>query len=183
MATGSAPKLKVAGDAILHPAALAALALLVLNDHVLKAAFPGQITGKLSDAAGLAFFPLLLLGAWELALLLAGRWRWPSRRSAIAVVVVTGLGFVLVKTTAPGAEAFGTAIGFGQWLAGIPGALATAMPLGAAQPARVLADPGDLVALPALLLPLIIGLRRASAAVSASSPEPAYGGDGDPVGP
>lgn len=168
MATGSARQSEVAGDAILDPVALAALTLMVLNDHVLKAAYPGQITGKLSDVAGLAFFPLLLLGAWELALLFADRWRWPSRRSAVASVVVTGLGFVLVKTAAPGAEAFGTAIGFGQWLAGIPAALATAKPLGTPMPARVLADPGDLVALPALLLPLALGLRRAFAAVSPS---------------
>ena len=45
-----------------HPLSLVALTLLVLNDHFLKGAglLPGWVTGKLSDFAGLIFFPLLL---------------------------------------------------------------------------------------------------------------------------
>ncbi|HEX8110583.1 MAG TPA: hypothetical protein VF516_22785, partial [Kofleriaceae bacterium] len=39
----------------LHPAALAAVAVLVVNDWVYKPLAPGAITGKLSDLAGLAF--------------------------------------------------------------------------------------------------------------------------------
>ncbi len=35
-----------------HPVALGALVLLLVNDHVLKAAWPGPVTGKLSDVAG-----------------------------------------------------------------------------------------------------------------------------------
>src|SRR5438045_2459919 len=49
-----------AADALLEPTPLAAIALLLLNDHALKARWPGVVTGKLSDAAGLVFFPLLL---------------------------------------------------------------------------------------------------------------------------
>ena len=41
----------------MHPVALAAIAVLVVNDHVLKSAYPGWLTGKLSDIAGLVFFP------------------------------------------------------------------------------------------------------------------------------
>ena len=41
-------------------APLVAVAVLVSNDHVLKQHFPGLITGKLSDFAGLFFFPLFL---------------------------------------------------------------------------------------------------------------------------
>jgi hypothetical protein len=37
-----------------HPLFLAAVAILVLNDHFLKSTFPGWWTGKLSDAAGVA---------------------------------------------------------------------------------------------------------------------------------
>ncbi|MCC7361577.1 MAG: hypothetical protein IT317_18980 [Anaerolineales bacterium] len=44
-----------------HPASLAAIGLLLLNDHVLKAAYPSWVTGKLSDFAGLFFFPFLLI--------------------------------------------------------------------------------------------------------------------------
>lgn len=47
---------------LLHPAWLGALALLALNDHVLKSSglLPGALTGKLSDFAGLFLAPALL---------------------------------------------------------------------------------------------------------------------------
>lgn len=47
---------------LLRPLPLAALVLLAFNDHVLKGSghLPGAITGKLSDLAGLAYFPLVL---------------------------------------------------------------------------------------------------------------------------
>ena len=43
-----------------HPLSVAALVLLALNDHVLKQAWPGFVTGKLSDVAGLVVAPLVL---------------------------------------------------------------------------------------------------------------------------
>jgi len=45
---------------LLHPAFILALAVLLLNDHVLKEAFASPITGKLSDVAGLIVLPVLL---------------------------------------------------------------------------------------------------------------------------
>jgi hypothetical protein len=46
-----------------HPLFLSALTLLLLNDHVLKGAgiLPGELTGKLSDFAGLIVAPTLLV--------------------------------------------------------------------------------------------------------------------------
>ena len=46
--------------ALLHPVTLCSIFLLVLNDHMLKELFPGFITGKLSDVAGMIFFPIVL---------------------------------------------------------------------------------------------------------------------------
>nr|WP_062336489.1 hypothetical protein [Herbidospora sakaeratensis] len=100
-----------------HPLTLLALVVLVVNDHVLKAAWPGLVTGKLSDVAGLLVLPPLL----DLAL-----------RRPMASIAVTGLGFTLVKTTATGA-----------WLASEAWTIVWG-------PSRVLADPTDLLALPAL---------------------------------
>ena len=48
----------IASRALATPIAIFAIALLVVNDHVLKLACPGLVTGKLSDFAGLMFFPL-----------------------------------------------------------------------------------------------------------------------------
>ncbi len=44
---------------IQHPITIAAIGLLLLNDHVLKSAAPSFWTGKISDFAGLFFFPFL----------------------------------------------------------------------------------------------------------------------------
>ncbi|GIH24228.1 hypothetical protein Aph01nite_25380 [Acrocarpospora phusangensis] len=71
-----------------HPLTVAAVAVLLLNDHVFKALWPGVVTGKLSDFAGLVVAPPLLN-------LLVGRPR--------VAIVLTGAVFTLVKTTAVGA--------------------------------------------------------------------------------
>lgn len=46
---------------LVSPGFLLALVLLLVNDHVLKAAYPGWFTGKLSDFAGLFCFPLFFV--------------------------------------------------------------------------------------------------------------------------
>lgn len=48
------------GDSLLHPVVLVAVVVLVLNDHWWKGVGPALVTGRLSDVAGLLFFPLLL---------------------------------------------------------------------------------------------------------------------------
>lgn len=77
---------------LLHPVALAALAVLIVNDRFLKTAWPSWWTGKLSDAAGMTFFPALL------AALLGGRWRRTC-------VILTMLAFALIKTWPPATAA------------------------------------------------------------------------------
>jgi hypothetical protein len=52
--------------ALVHPVTLAALVVLVVNDHVLKSRFPGVITGKASDLAGLVLMPAVSLPWWGL---------------------------------------------------------------------------------------------------------------------
>jgi hypothetical protein len=149
------------GDGLLHPAIIAALALLILNDHVFKTAFPGPMTWKLSDVAGMAFFPALLVGAWEFGLAAFGRWRRPSARAPLVATAATGVAFALVKCSPPGAEAFGWAIGTAQWLLSAPSHAVTGGVAGPAA-ARVVADPSDLIALPALAIAVIVGMRRAA---------------------
>lgn len=68
---------------IATPVFLLAVATLLLNDHVLKDAWPGFVTGKLSDVAGVAMMAILLSA-------LAGR-------SSIGFVA-TAVGFTLLKT-------------------------------------------------------------------------------------
>ena len=58
-----------------HPASLMGIVLLALNDHLLKGLpwVPGLVAGKLSDFAGLLFFPLLLTSGWNTLRLGIGR--------------------------------------------------------------------------------------------------------------
>lgn len=116
-----------------HPATVAAVAVLLLNDHVLKYAFPGPVTGKLSDVAGLVLTPPVV--AVPLALVL------PRLRAAylagIAVALV-GIAFTVVKAS-PVAAGYASA--------------AWSLVRG---PSEILADPTDLFALPALGLAWLI---------------------------
>jgi len=146
---------RVPGDGLLDLRVLACVLALVINDHWAKAALPGAITGKISDVAGLAFFPLFLQGLAELVRpsLVARR-----RTVLVAACALTALVFTLVKTWAPAGEIYRMGLAALQWP--VRSALAGAMlPLGAAE---LMADPSDLWALPAVLIAYAIGSERGS---------------------
>jgi hypothetical protein len=114
-------------EPLLHPASLLSMAVLFLNDHWWKDAWPSLVTGKVSDFAGLVFFPLLV-EAFGI----------PRR----AAVVLTAAGFTAVKVW-PAANAlwntfFGAIYSAAGWADG----------------ASLVCDPTDLVALPMVLIPL-----------------------------
>jgi hypothetical protein len=132
----------VPGEGLLHPVALAAIAVLAVNDHWGKAAFPGWLTWKLSDFAGLLFFPLLLQGLVELVT------RRPDRRVLVASAIATALVFALVKTT-PFVEVYRWGLGLLQ-----------APIRGAWRPVVVVQDPTDLVALPMVAVGAWLGRKR-----------------------
>lgn len=113
---------------LIHPVSLVALGLLLLNDHLFKAAFGSWWTGKLSDVAGLIFFPALV----AVVLAIVAPVRWPHPRLALAAVVLTGAGFAWVKATDAGA------------------ATASSLLSALVGPSVVLRDPTDLFALVAL---------------------------------
>lgn len=89
------------GRELLHPLPLAAVVLLIANDHVLKGSglLPGWVTGKLSDLAGLFFFPIALFVAVD-AVTRGGASRRRAR-AAIAVSAATAVGFCLLKLSPP----------------------------------------------------------------------------------
>ncbi len=111
--------------ALASPVTVGALALLVLNDHLLKQAWPGPVTGKLSDLAGLVVAPFLV--ALPLVVLRV-------RRPVPVAIVVTAVLFTLVKATDAGSDVASAAL---SAVAGL---------------SLVRRDPTDLLALPALLV-------------------------------
>ena len=124
----------------LAPLTLAALAVLVVNDWVLKPAIGddvGWLTGKLSDVAGVMAAPLVATAAVDVLLyavaLLGVQLDWTLRRWKLAVAIAfTAAGLCAVKLSSGAAGAMVAALGA----------------LGFE--ARVVVDPTDLVALPAL---------------------------------
>lgn len=114
------------GLALLSPAWLVALAVLLANDHWLKYAdiAPGWLTGKLSDLAGMIVAPVLL------AVLLRVR----GRGGLLACHVAVGVVFAAIKLSPACADGW-------SWAMGLLG-----------YPWTIVVDPTDLLALPFLLL-------------------------------
>lgn len=149
---------------MLHPGVLGALALLLVNDHVLKRVAAGTaaavLTGKLSDVAGLVFFPVLLWSVLEVMLAALRRPWGPSCAAAALAVVVTAATFALTKTWSAAAEVYRAALGLLQWPALAVLALVDGRPVSPPGSVLFVVDPTDLVALPAALVALALGRRR-----------------------
>ncbi|HYX31697.1 MAG TPA: hypothetical protein VE954_01195 [Oligoflexus sp.] len=80
-----------------HPLVLTAIVIVAVNDHYLKqSGVAGFVTGKLSDFAGLWFFPFLLA---DMSSLVQRRWQHSSFIFG-GCLAFTGLFFVLLKTSA-----------------------------------------------------------------------------------
>lgn len=77
-----------------HPLVLTAVFLVAVNDHILKqSVLAGAVTGKLSDFAGLFFFPFLLL---DLLSLVRREWQ-DSTALFLGGAGFTGFAFVALK--------------------------------------------------------------------------------------
>lgn len=108
-----------------HPVTLLSIGLLLVNDHILKVVVPSWLTGKLSDFAGLFFFPFLLAIGFGLL------FRHISAKTIGALAFgVTAIWFTLIKTTTWGNAFTEESI---SRLLGVP--------------VQIILDPTDLIAL------------------------------------
>jgi len=126
------------------------VAVLIVNDHFIKAHFPGVISGKLSDVTGLIFFPILLVALAELGALVLPRRPYATSRWFLYASAITATVYIGVKYISYGQQLYLTG---SQWIAS---AIST---LGAATPQRSVVDPWDLLPLLALVIPVIAGRR------------------------
>jgi len=134
---------------LVRPLPVVALVVLVVNDHALKGSglLPSVVTGKLSDFAGLFFFPLLLVTLSNLAssttARLASRDAWAAMGATTTQLAVacalTALLFSATKLSHGARDA----------LVAILDVLYARTGLGRAS---VVVDPSDLVALPMIAL-------------------------------
>ncbi len=121
----------------IHPVPLFAVFILILNDHYLKSHYPSVVTGKLSDLAGLFFFPLFLCALVCLGRNLISPRRegiyWLTKPLLLSMIAVTVAVFALVKMVPVVTDIYLLVLG----KVGLP--------------SRVVRDPSDLGAL--LVLP------------------------------
>lgn len=137
---------------MLHPIALIALVLLVVNDHVLKVHASGVLSGKLSDVAILVVGPLLLQALYELLFDRPTNPCKPSAKIMLAACAATGVAFVLEKTFAPATAVYRVLWGALRWPLDAVIALAGGQTVPALGPVAAVTDPTDLLTLPALWL-------------------------------
>ena len=123
------------------PLPIAAVALLAVNDHLLKAAFHNTLTGKLSDIAGCFFLPLYVSALLSLVTGISLR-----ARLYLGALITTAL-FVSVSLSRVAADAVCRWVGM------------LAAPLGYTH-LRIAADPTDLIALPLVAAAVVYGLSR-----------------------
>ena len=142
-------------DAFRHPLIRLAVVGLLLNDHVLKSAFPGPLTGKLSDVAGLTFLPLLAVASLELASGGSVSARTSGRLIGIATALVA-IAFVVAKTTPAGASIAGAVLGLAGYPIELGVAVFTGTPAALPHPGVVVMDPTDLIALPCVLTSVVL---------------------------
>jgi hypothetical protein len=140
-----------------HPAIVAALVVLVVNDHWAKARFANALTGKLSDVAGLVLTPTLLVATCEL---LARRSFARRAEATTAAAALVGVSFALCKCWSPATEAY-------RWLWGrlrhpldVAHALWTGDALPAVGTVAFVQDATDLFALVALAVPVWLSVRK-----------------------
>lgn len=114
-----------------HPVTLLSIGLLLINDHVLKIVAPSWITGKLSDLAGLFFFPFVLMAVLGLVL---DRLQVPPRRTSVIAFTITAVWFLLIKLVHPVNAATEELL---SHLLNVP--------------VQIILDPSDLIALPVLI--------------------------------
>lgn len=170
------------GDLLLSPLGLLSVAVLALNDHWLKARLGtdprlGVVTGKLSDVAGLVFFPLVLVSMAELARWLVrasgdgGAWI-ATRRQLAGAAVVTGLGFAAIQVVPVAACGYVGVLAALRWLPAGLMAVLTAAPVPPWPRIHHVMDVTDCLCLPALCVGYWDGAR--------SRPSPGWRRQGQP---
>ena len=146
--SGDVYRARAPGDLLVRPLAVVAMMTLIVNDHVLKPRWPGLLTGKLSDLAGLVFLPLLIISLYEVARAAMRRsWR-VSERAVLAIVATVALGFAATKLSTAVAATYGDILGWLRW------------PLiGHRSQVAISQDPSDVLCTPAAIVAWIESCR------------------------
>ncbi len=139
-----------------HPLTLAFWALWILNDHFFKAMFANELTGKLSDVASLAVFPLFPLACYDIISFYAKRPRKHFDLVLYASLVATGMVMVGINISPAWAEAYRHGLGLAQWPFLALKDLLNSGELSSLKTVKLTMDPSDSYTLPALFIPWLV---------------------------
>jgi hypothetical protein len=134
--------------------------VLVLNDHWAKPMWSNWWTGKISDVAGLIFFPLFLQGLWETSQAAVGRTWHAQRHVLVAAALATLTVFTAIQLSETFMDVYRYGLGALQWPFQVAAAWLSGLPMPSVVPVRAMADPTDLIALPGVLIGVAAGWRR-----------------------
>lgn len=137
------------GWLLAHPIPVLAVGVVLVNDRVVKPRWPGVLSGKLSDVAGVFFLPLLIASVIELARKTMGRPRAVSLLGVAVASAFVAIGFATVKLWTPASGAYGSLVGLLRWPV-----------TGSRHHVVVATDPSDLIALPFALLAWVYAATR-----------------------
>ena len=142
----------------MHPVGLVSLGVWLVNDHLLKAWWPGHVVvGKLADGAGLVVFGLMGVALWEWL------WWWRrhcepplvwSRAAVVACSMVGAAGLAAINLHEGAAQCYRVGLGALQWPWRAFWAWVWGQAVPWAQPVVLWMDPGDVWTLPAALVPV-----------------------------
>jgi hypothetical protein len=151
---------RAAGELLLHPVALCALVVVLVNDHILKPHAPSTLSGKASDFAGLIYFPLLIASVIEVTRRLRRVEEWPTCiRQVVSISAVVGAAFAAIKLLPVAGDVYRAVIGFLMWPIWSFGQVVSGEGPAALSQANLVQDPWDLIALPCVLIPVWIVSR------------------------
>jgi len=144
------PRDRAPGCALLHPFAVLSLVVLVANDHWLKHAHPGLLSGKLSGFAAVLLLPLFLHTLFELSYRAVNA-RRPSARLANralgACLALTCSVYAPPEIWPPAETAYRYGLGALQWPFRALWSVGHGQGAVGLVPVRATADPSDLAAL------------------------------------
>ena len=149
------PQAGAALDRLVAPIPVAALALLVVNDHVLKPNHPGWLSGKLSDVAVLVLLPFLFAAAWDLLAMAFRGLPSPGRRALVASAIAAAALFTGIELVPWAGDAYRWGLGAAQWLPGALGSILASEPLPTIRAVQLTHDPSDLLTLPFSVVALV----------------------------
>lgn len=146
---------------LMSPLCLVATAAMIGNDRWLKHAYPGVLSGKLSDFCGVLLLPLWLSAGVELTLVAVLRRRPPGWVEAAVVnvaIAVTAVVFSAIQLSPMANRIYASGLGLVQWP--FRGAFALLQGHGPVPwaPVASVSDPSDLIAL--VMLPIVWWMAR-----------------------